>query len=126
MLVAAAALAAVSGVALVVGRADFASTPDTGGNPLLWILPSVALLTGVAAITLRRKAQAVVLALASVATISGWAVLRLQVLTKPVLPTDLPAGLDRATTAAALAVAVGAAYLAVMSGALKLPELEDD
>jgi hypothetical protein len=124
--VASGALLAVSALALVVGRADFVSTPDTGGNPLLWILPVVALGASAGAVALRKKPTAVVLVLASVATLSGWAVLRLKVLTKPVLPTDLSAGLDRATTASALAVAVAAAYLAVMSGALKLPELEDD
>lgn len=120
------ALLAVSAVALVVGWADYASTPGGGGNPLLWILPAVALAAGVVAVALRAKPTAAVLVLASVASTSGWAVLRLRVLTKPVLPTDLSAGLDRATTATALAISVAAAYLAVTSGALKLPELEDD
>jgi hypothetical protein len=123
---AAGALLAVAALGLLVGRADFSSTPDTGGNPLLWILPVVALATAAGASARATKPSAVVLALASVATLSGWALLRIKVLTKPVLPTDLPAGLDRATTASALAVAIAAAYLRVASGALKLPELPDD
>jgi hypothetical protein len=123
---AAGALLAVAALGLLVGRADFSSTPDTGGNPLLWILPVVALATAAGASARATKPSAVVLALASVATLSGWALLRIKVLTKPVLPTDLPAGLDRATTASALAVAIAAAYLLVASGALKLPELPDD
>ena len=32
---------------------------------------------------------------ASVAALSGWAMFRFQALLKPVLPTELPAGLDR-------------------------------
>src|SRR5690606_14963904 len=39
---AAVALVLVAAAAVVVGRADWASTPDGGGNPLLWILPVVA------------------------------------------------------------------------------------
>jgi hypothetical protein len=124
--VASVALLIVSAAAVVVGRADFAGTPDNGANPLLWILPVVAAGAAAAAVVRARKASAVVLALASVATLSGWALLRLQVLTKPVLPTELPFAIDRATTTAAVAAAIGAAYLAVSSGALKLPELEDD
>ena len=120
------ALLGVAALRVVVGRADFSSTPDTGGNPLLWILPVVAVAAAAAAVTRAKRPSAVVLALAAVATLSGWALLRVKVLTKPVLPTDLPAGLDRATTAAALAVALGGAYLLVASGALKLPELADD
>lgn len=123
---AAAALAVVASAAVVVGRAEWATTPDGSGNPLLFALPAVALLTAVAALVLARRGAAVVLALASVATLSGWALLRLQALVKPVLPSDLPAGFDRATVALALGVSVAAAYLAVTSGALALPDLADD
>ncbi|MDQ2649795.1 MAG: hypothetical protein M3Z03_09580 [Actinomycetota bacterium] len=120
------ALLAMAALGVVVGRGEFAGTPDGGANPLLWVLPIVALATAAGSVALRRKPSAVVLTLASVATLSGWALLRIKVLTKPVLPTELPFQLDRATTAAALAVAVASAYLAVSSGALKLPELADD
>jgi hypothetical protein len=124
--VASVALLATSAVAYVIGRGEFAGTPDDGANPLLWVLPMVGIATAAGSVALRRKPIAVVLTLASVATLSGWALLRIKVLTKPVLPTDLPFQLDRATTAGALAVAVAGAYLAVSSGALKLPELADD
>ena len=66
------------------------------------------------------------LALASVATLSGWALFRIEVLFKPVLPTELPAALDRIVVALALGVSVGAAVVAILSGGLRLPELADD
>jgi hypothetical protein len=122
---AASALALSSAVAVVVGRADFASTPG-GGNPLLWMLPVVALLAAAVALLPRLKGAAVVGTLASVACLSAWTFLRFQVLTKPVLPTSLPFWFDRTTTAAALGLSVAAAYLAVTSGQLHLPALEDD
>ena len=67
----AALLAVVSLAATVVGRADFQSTPDGGGNPLLWVLPAVALVTALGAVILARRSAAVVLALASVASPVG-------------------------------------------------------
>ena len=126
VLSAAGALVAASALALVVGRADFTSTPDAGGNPLLWILPVIALALAAVALVRHRGSAAVVFVLASVATLSGWALLRFQVLLKPVLPSDLSPSLDRASVAAAIGVSVAAAYLAVTSGALRLPELADD
>jgi hypothetical protein len=119
------ALAAVSVAAVVVGRADWASTPG-GGNPLLWALAVVALISAVGATAMARRSAGVILALASVASLSGWALLRFQVLLKPVLPTDLPFAFDRATVALALAASAASAYLAVTSGVLALPALEDD
>lgn len=119
------ALAVVSAAAVVVGRADWASTPG-GGNPLLWVLAVVALVAAVAAAGWARRSPGVVLVLASVACLSGWALLRFEVLLKPVLPTDLPFAFDRATVALALAASGAAAYLAVTSGVLALPDLDDD
>jgi hypothetical protein len=124
--VGAAALLVTSVLAVAVGRSEYASTPDGGGNPLLWVLPGVAALTAAGAVALARRASGVVLTLASVATLSGWALLRIAVVSKPVLPTTLSPNLDRATTVASLAAAMAAAYLAVTSGALKLPSLEED
>jgi hypothetical protein len=119
-------LAAAAAVALVVGRADHAATPDGGANPLLWTLPAVALVAAAAGLVPRLRGAAVVAVLASVAALSGWALLRFGVLTKPVLPADVPAWLDRVSVAAALATAAGSAWLAITSGALRLPELPDD
>lgn len=121
-----AALLVVGVGAVIVGRADYSATPDGGGNPLLWALPAVAAVAAIVALARSGKGTAVVAVLASVATLSSWALLRFTVLTKPVLPTDLPPGLDRGSTAAALGVAVAAAYLAVTSGGLRLSELPDD
>jgi hypothetical protein len=127
VLTAAGVLAVVAVVAVVVGRADWASTPDGSGNPLLFVLPLVGLVAAIAGLVLaKRGGPAVVLALAAVATLSAWAILRIDALLKPVLPTELPAGLDRATIALALGASVAAAYLAVTSGALALPDLDDD
>lgn len=123
--VAAGLLAVVSLLAIWVGYADYVSTPG-GGNPLHWGLAVVALVTAMGAIVLANRRVGVVLALASVASLSGWALFRIQVLFKPVLPTDLPYALDRTVVALALGVSVGAAVVAVMGSGLGLPELADD
>ena len=124
---AAALLALVALAAVVVGWADYSSTPDGGGSPLHWALAAVALLTAIGAVVLAQcGAVGVVLALASVAMLSGWALFRIEVLFKPVLPTELPAALDRIVVALALGVSVGAAVVAILSGGLRLPDLADD
>lgn len=126
VLAASAALTSVSVLAVVVGRADFSSTPG-GGNPLLWWLPVGALLGGIVALVPRFKGTgAVIGSLASVACLTGWAFLRIKVLTKPILPTSLPFWFDRATTSLGLGLALAAAYLAVTSGQLRLAPLPDD
>lgn len=122
----AAALAVASALAVVTGRGDWSATPDGTGNVLLWILPAVALVTAIAGLVLAARRAGVVLVLASVAALSGWAIFRVQALLKPVLPTDLPPGLDRLSLALALGTAVAGAVVAVTSGAFALPELEDD
>lgn len=122
----AALLTAVAAVAVVVGRADWASTPESAGNPLLWVLPVVAVLAALGATVWAAKGAGVVLALAAVAALSGWGLFRIEALTKPVLPTDLPFALDRATIALALGTSLAVAYHAISSGALALPSLDDD
>ncbi|MFL6205257.1 MAG: hypothetical protein ACJ739_07880 [Acidimicrobiales bacterium] len=118
-------LAAVSAAALWVGWADYASTPG-GGNPLHWALAAGALVAAVLAAALARRAAGVVLTLASAASLSGWGLFRIEVLFKPVLPTDLPYALDRTVVALALGVSVGAAIVAVLSSGVALPTLADD
>jgi hypothetical protein len=125
VLASAGALTAASVLAVVVGRADWASTPG-GGNPLLWVLPLVAALEGVVALVSRLRTVSVVGTLGAVAFLSAWVLLRFDVLTKPVLPTSLPFWLDRATTSASLGLCIAAAFLAVTSGQLRLPELPED
>jgi hypothetical protein len=122
---AAGALLVVGVSATVVGRADFSANPG-GGNPLLWILPAVGVIAAAVAVVRSTKGSAVVGVLAAVATLSSWALLRYEVLLKPVIPTHLAPGVDRTTVALAFGVAVASAYLAVTSGGLRLPDLEDD
>jgi hypothetical protein len=115
--------------ALEVGIVAYRSIPSVAGpNPLEIALPAVATVAALLSVLLHRKPLGVVFILASVASLSGWALMRLSVLFNPVLPTDLPFGLDRAATACALGCSVGAAVLAVRSGALvlRLPELDFD
>lgn len=124
-----------SAIALYVGTAQHAVAPaGSGANPLLVAVPLAGLVAAVLglALALRRHAPAAATpapaattkltrttklantaALASAAAAAGWAVLRLAVLWKPVLPTSIPYGIDRAGTALALALAVAAAGVAV-------------
>jgi hypothetical protein len=104
---------ALSSSALVVGVAQFRSLPSETG-PLItwWLLPAVALLCAVIAIaTYGRSAlmRAGLLALTGLQLLV-WGVRRRDGLTAAVLPTDLPASIDRGATAAVLA---GAAVLIV-------------
>lgn len=123
---AAGALVAVAGLAVVTGRDEWASTPDGAGNPLLWALPVVAVVAAATAVALAARFAGVVGALAAVAALSGWAIFRFEALLKPVLPGELPPSLDRASLALALGASVAAAAVALTSGALALPALADD
>jgi hypothetical protein len=127
--VAAVAVLLSSVAALEAGIVAYRSIPSVAGpNPLEIALPAVATVAGLCSLLLHRKPLGVVFTLASVASLSGWAFMRLTVLFNPVLPTDLPFGLDRAATACALGCSLAAAVLAVRSGALvlRLPELDFD
>ena len=111
--VAAVATTVVAVLAVVVGAGQLGATPaEAGGTRLVVIVPAIAVVAGAAAIALRRRPAAVVSLLAAVAALSGWALLRLGVLTNPVLPTDLPADLDRSVTAAAIGVTIAAVAIA--------------
>ena len=105
--------------------ADYQATPDAGSNPLLWIL-AAALVGALGALALGGSAAGAALSLLSVASLFGWAIFRIQVLTKPALPTELPFALDRASVTLALGLSAAVAYLAVTSGALTLPTLDND
>jgi hypothetical protein len=107
------ALGVAGALALTVAAVEQLSFPAEAGRRLLPVaLPAFALAcvlaTGIAT-ALRRAQVALVVALAAVATVAAWAVLRVDVFTKPVLPTDLSPTLDRAATALALGLAAGAA-----------------
>jgi hypothetical protein len=127
--VAAVAVLVTSIAALETGIVAYRSIPSAAGpNPLEIALPAVATVAALFALLLHRKPFGVVATLASVASLSGWAIMRFSVFSHPVLPTTFPFTLDRGTTAAALGCSVAAAVLAVRSGALvlRLPELNFD
>ena len=102
-------------VATVVAVGEQLAVPAQAGRSFVTVfVPAVgALCAGGALMLLRGRGAAVasVLALAATAAAGGWAILRVVVFTKPVLPTDLPADVDRAGTAVAMALAFAAALL---------------
>ena len=134
VLTAASAALVAGALALPVGWAEYDATPaGAGANRLLVVVPVVGLVAAAlglgfalrsAGIDARlagcRPERATVAAtvattatLAAAAAAGGWCVLRLEVLWRPVLPTELTYGLDRAGTAVALGLAVAAAGLVV-------------
>jgi hypothetical protein len=129
-----AAVAAVAAVgALVVGWGQYAVAPaGSGADPLLVAVPVAGVLLGVVAVGCaagvagqagRSGRVGPTATLAAAAAVIGWAVLRLDVLWTPVLPTELPAGVDRAVTALALGLALASAGLVVWLGGL-VPDAE--
>ncbi len=123
------AVAVAGALATYVGEAEHQVVPArAGGTLLVVLLPAVALVAGAVAVALHRRAIGVIASLLSVATLAGWAIMRITVLTKPILPTSANYDVDRIGTALAIGAAIGAAVLAVRSGGLvpKLPDLRDD
>ena len=124
---AAAAVVAAGVGAAVAGFGELsAAPPDSGASPLVFAVPVLGVLFGLlglggarGALPLERQAPA--LTLAGAACLVGWAVLRAEVLWTPVLPTRWPAGLDRASTALALGLALGGAGLVVWAAGLAAP-----
>ncbi len=106
---------------LMVGTAQFRVAPAGAGiNPLLVAVPAGALGAAAVGLVLRERVTGVVLTLAGAAAVIGWVLLRVSVLWKPVLPTDLPDGVDRAITALALGLALAGAAVIVWSGSLQV------
>jgi hypothetical protein len=127
-----AAVAAVVAAALAtgVGWAQRADAPaGSGVNPLLVAVPVVGLAAAGLAIALRRRlgrrARAA-LTLASAAAVAGWGMLRLDVLSKPVLPTVLDAWVDRAGTTLAVALSLASAGLVVWGSGRATDDREGD
>jgi hypothetical protein len=131
---AAAATLVAGGLAFAVGWAQHDATPaGAGANRLLVVVPVVGLVVaalglgfalrsagGDARLVRGRPGRTTVAApvattatLAAAAAAAGWCVLRLEVLWRPVLPTELAYGLDRGGTALALGLVVAAAGLVV-------------
>jgi hypothetical protein len=88
-----------AGAALLVGASQAANSPlGWDGEVLVWVPPAIALGLGLAA--LRRDSSALV-AVASV-LIVAWALLRMSTLWMPILPSELPADVERSAVAIAL------------------------
>lgn len=100
------------------------SPPGAPTSALVVILPAIAAVAGLIILIQRGRVLRAVAGLAGAAAVGGWAIVRLEVLWKAVLPTSLAAGTDRALTAVALGAAGGAAALVVRSGALA-PDLDE-
>jgi hypothetical protein len=117
------AVVAAAIAAVVAGAGELAAAPPgSGASPFVVLVPAVGGAAVVAGVILRDRPPAgAVCTLAGAACVIGWAVLRAEVLWKPVLPTDLPANLDRGLTALALGLAVAGAGLVVWSGGLAVP-----
>lgn len=101
------------------------SPPGAPTSPLVVILPAIAVIAGIIVVMQRGRVLRAVAGLAGAAALGGWALVRIQVLWKAILPTSLPFATDRLLTAVALGAAAGAAALVVRSGALA-PDLEPD
>ncbi|HEX2575916.1 MAG TPA: hypothetical protein VHK88_06165 [Aquihabitans sp.] len=106
------ALGGIGVLAALVGWAEWrAIPPGAGGNVLGAVVPAVGAVAALVAATARRARVRLVALAVAVATLAAWAVLRREVVARAVLPTSLPYALDRATTALALGLAVGAGAL---------------
>lgn len=110
-------------LALVVGAGELQSIPpEAGRNPFVVAVPTVGLVAAVTAIVARHRAVNVPV-LAAVAAVIGWAGLRIDVFTRPVLPTELPSTVDRAGTAVALGLAVAVAASTVVGPNRRRPAI---
>ena len=118
-LVPALAVAVAAAGAVVVGWAQYSVAPaGSGANPLLVVVPLVGLVASGVGVAFRRGTAGATATLAGAAAVIGWGLLRLDVLWMPVLPTDLPANVDRAVTAVAIGLATAGAAVVVWSGGL--------
>jgi hypothetical protein len=110
-------------VSLVVGLGQYWSVPPETGRVLTWwLLPALAVACLVAVIATYGRSRLALLALTALAALQVglWAFGRRAGLTRPILPTDLPAGFDRFVTAAALATA-GVVLVASLRSMFRAP-----
>ena len=109
-------LVLVSTGALVVGANQYLALPASTG-PLLtwWLLPALALTGAIIAIVTYGRSRWLHLGLNALAALqlAVWGWQRRQGMSRPVLPTTLPAGFDRFVTAAAIASGVLAVVFTV-------------
>jgi hypothetical protein len=106
----------VASAGLIVGAAQFRSlSPETDPLVTWWLLPALALAASVAAVLVRPALWfGALLALAGLQLLV-WGLQRRHVLTRAVLPTDLPYWVDRAVTAAVLPAAGGLVVAGVLT-----------
>lgn len=108
----------VSFAAFVAGGGQFLSLPsETGPQHAWWLMPAIALASGIAAIVLHGRSMLLSRGLLALSGIQLfiWAISRRTVLTRAVLPTDLPFWFDRAVTGGALACGAVVTLLAARS-----------
>jgi hypothetical protein len=104
-----------AGSSLVVGAAQFVSLPvETGPLVTWWLLPTLALAASLGAAWTSALWRAALVALAGLQLLV-WAVPRRHVLTRAVLPTDLPYWVDRAITAAVIPAAIALVVVGVVT-----------
>jgi len=104
--------------ALGMGLWQTWSLPAETGPPIAhWALPAVALLVALSALVWARWSAFTVRSLALVAGVQlvVWTVLRIDVLSRAILPTDAPFWLDRVVTASAGVLAVVTVYASVLA-----------
>ena len=104
-------LALTAAAALAMGWLAYSSVPaEAGASLLLWALPATALVIAVGgAVALARGPSFTAAALLAAGGLELvlWAWSRWDALVRAIVPTDAPAGLDRAVVAAALVVGLG-------------------
>lgn len=104
--------------ALVAGGGQYLSLPpETGPLVWWWLMPAIAFGAGVVSIATYGRSDLLIRGLLALsgAQLALWGFLRRDVLTHPVLPTDIAFWFDRAATAAALVGGTVVTILAVQS-----------
>jgi hypothetical protein len=105
------AIAATALVALGMGWWQVTSVPnETGPSALLYLLPAAALVLSGAGLLLWQDRMATLGFVAAV-PLAMWGLVKRDGIVRAIIPTDAPLPLDRAVTAVALVVGVGAALV---------------
>ena len=130
LIVACVAALVAAALATGVGWAQVADAPaGSGVSPVVVAVPLAGLVAAGLGITMGRRMGRrafATMTLAASAAVAGWGALRVDVLSKPVLPTVLDARVDRAGTTVALALAVASAGLVVWGSGLVLGDDHED
>lgn len=113
-------------VSLGIGFIGYTSIPaEAGPTVISVILPLVAVAAAGFGLWRRAQPAGVIGVLAAVAAEVGWFISRYTVMFKAELPTDLSPTVDRLGTAIVLGLALGAAAVAIRSGALAVPGIDE-